>query len=197
VNRTLTSLAVVVTLVLAALLFIEHPAIDSDLAQNPTRDTPISIIEHSSTREFDANGQLQYLLKVDRALQYLRFADDQPLSIKQGFTELHNPQLTIYDAKSDDRWHFESRYGRTENNGEQIILWGQVVAHKPGENGRDYRVTTERLEILPEAKLATTEEAVNIRSPNGVADAVGMHIDMNSGLTELKSQVRGTYDIEL
>lgn len=193
-NRTLTTLALVAVLVLCALLFIEHPATDIELVQTPREDTPISIIDKATTRQYDLQGNLQYLLHVDAAKQFLRFSGNEPLSLKQGYTELTKPRLTIYDNQDQDHWYFQADMGRTENNGELIVLSGQVIATKPGENGQDYQLTTEHMEIQPTLQLASTDEAVNIRSPNGVADAVGLFIDMNTGVTELKSNVRGTYD---
>ena len=196
-NRTLTTLAIVVALVLFTLLFIEHPAIETDTTQTPSEITPISIIQNATTRQYSENGGLEYRLDVATAKQFLRFTNSKPLSLDQGYTELTNPTLVIYDQTDSDQWRFRANHGRTENSGELIILSGDVVATKPGSNGNDYQLTTQRIEIQPNRQLASTNEAVNIRSPNGVADAVGLTIDMNTGVTELKSEVRGTFNVDL
>ncbi|WP_317930949.1 LPS export ABC transporter periplasmic protein LptC [Halioxenophilus sp. WMMB6] len=192
--RTLVTLAIVGALVLVALLLLQPPGEEVAPLAIPTERTPIAVIEHSSTRQYGSEGRLQYLLKVDRAEQFLRYKNNKPLNFQRGYTDLAQPELTIYAKDNEQPWVFRSKHGRTEHNGELITLWGDVVVSQSITDSDEYQVATQKLEIYPEKQLVTTSEAVNIRTPEGIASAVGLNINMLTGVSSLESQVQGVYE---
>jgi len=193
--RRLTTLLIVVVLVLAAVLLTDRPNIEPDSEQTLNKTTPGAIVTRAVTRQYDATGKLQYRLEVERAEQFYRFnRQDRPLAQNRGYTDLTQPKLTLYSDVEDSDWHFRANFGRTENDGNLIRLWGNVVANRPLAGGGEYRLKTSELVVKPAQQLASTKRAVNIRSPEGTTQAVGMIINLPAETVTLESQVNGVYE---
>lgn len=193
--RKLVTLLLVAALALMAIFLTEQPEPEQPADQRPETATPGAILTQATTRQYDANGKLQYLLKVDRAEQFFRFNNQgQPLKVNLGYTDLVKPKLTLYGDDSPDAWQLTADFGRTENSGNEIQLWGNVVAQKAIPTGGEYRITTTKLLVEPILQRASTEQRVKILAPEGEGDAVGMEIDMPNQTVTLKSQVNATYE---
>ncbi len=183
-------------LVLVAILVLETPSLTKPERIETKPQTPIAIIKNSITRQYNQQGQLEYLLSVETAEQYLRInpKNNKPLKADKGYTELSEPNLTLYQSQQESPWNITANNGRAENNGTLITLWGNVIVHRTLADGGEYVMSTERLQVLPLQQLAETDKAVTIHSPNGVADSVGMRLNMIDNVTELLSQVKGIYE---
>ncbi len=193
--KKILTLTVITGLVLAAVLISENPKITAPLKLESKPQTPIAIIKNSITRQYNPQGQLEYLLQVETAEQFLRVnpKNDKPLSAGKGYTELSQPDLTLFQSEQTP-WNITAENGRAENNGTVITLWGDVVVYRSLADGGEYIMSTDQLEVRPLEQLAETDRAVTIRSPNGVANAVGMRLNMINNVTELLSQVKGVYE---
>lgn len=193
--RRLLTLALVAVLVIAAVLLVDNPTLEEPQQQAPQQNTPGAIITAATTRQYDANGQLQYVLQVDRAEQYFRFnQQDKPLPTSRGYTDLSSPRLVLHSDSNPQPWHFSADHGRTENKGNLITLWGNVVAEQALAGGGQYRIETSRLRVEPLLQQATSQQPVTIRSPQGLGNSTGMSIDMPQQTVTLNSQVKATYE---
>lgn len=193
--KKIITLSVVIGLVLVAVLVSETPSLTQPERIEAKPQTPIAIIKNSTTRQYNNQGQLEYLLSVETAEQYLRVnKNNKPLKVEKGYTDLSHPDLTLYQSEEEFPWNITAKNGRAENNGTLITLWGDVIVYRLLEDGGEYIMSTNRLKVLPLEQLAETDKAVTIHSPNGVADSVGMRLNMISNVTELLSQVKGVYE---
>lgn len=193
--RKFITLILVVLLALAAVLLVDRPTLAPTTDQTPAKATPGAILTQATTRQYDANGRLQYLLKVERAEQFFRFNNqNKPLNVNQGYTDLTKPDLTVFNENNENPWQLSADFGKTENNGKQIQLWGNVVAQKALPSGGKYKITTSKLMVLPLLQRASTEQPVSVTSPEGSGDSVGMDIDMPEQIIKLNSQVNAIYE---
>lgn len=191
--RTVVTLAIVATLVLAAALLFDQPGGTPPEQELDHQLAPSAILTEATTSQFSDTGNLEYRLTVTRAEQYLGQVDDQPLENDQGFTKLWQPELTIYSAESGD-WVIRAQSGLSENDGREITLTGNVVAERSIPGLGIQRLSTEEIVVEPQQRRARSSAPITLEAPGGRASATGMNIDINTGITELQSNVRGTYD---
>ena len=195
--RRLITLALVALLVVAAVLLVDNPTLEPEPEQAPEKNTPGAVMTQATIRQYSAQGQLQYLLQVDRAEQFYRFnRQNKPLDAGRGYTDLDNPKLTLFNQDNAAPWRFSAKQGHTENNGQRITLWGDVVAQQALVGGGEYRLDTERLVVNPEQQTASSEQPVTLRSPEGLGNAVGMAIDLPAQTVTLNSQVKAIYEVK-
>ncbi len=197
--KKILTTSIIAGLFVLVILLWENPEITQTKPATETQSqAPAANIQNSKTRQFAATGRLQYLLVVDKAEQYLRYnAQNRPLEAKRGYTDLSNPFLTLFSEQPNQTpWKITADHGRAENNGSLITLWGNVVVRKDLETGGEYRLTTDKLDVKPVEQIAESESPVSITSPEGIADSVGMRLNMITNITELLSQVTGIYETQ-
>jgi lipopolysaccharide export system protein LptC len=84
--------------------------------------------------------------------------------------------------------------GRLEQGGDRVWIEGNVVVVREadGRLGRT-RLTTERMLVLPDAGIARTSSEVNLESPQGHVQAMGLELD-NTARTMKLDRVRATFN---
>ncbi len=195
--RRLITLALVTALVLAAVLLVDNPTLEPAPEQAPQKSTPGAVMTQATIRQYNDQGQLQYVLQVERAEQFFRFnKENKPLNTSRGYTDLSAPKLTLHNSDDVAPWHISAEHGRTDNNGNRITLWGDVVAHQALADGGQYRLNTQRLVVNPAQQTATSDQPVTLLSPEGTGNAVGMSLDLLAQTVTLESQVKAIYEVK-
>jgi lipopolysaccharide export system protein LptC len=144
------------------------------------------------TREYNPDGSLSYHLQASRVEHHQQ---DPRTAGARDYTLIEQPLMAFFgDTPSDQPWQLSARRGRSEVQGTLITLDQAVRAWKETAGDQLLELTTERLVVKPGEQYAETDKAVNMRSPQGVTDAVGMRALMNQDRIELLSEVKGRYE---
>jgi len=170
---------------LAALSFwLAHTA---DLPE-PRRDgkqrhDPDTFVENFQVRKLAADGTLQYRLTAP----LMRHFPDDDSSL------LSEPRLTHYRGSTPDMV-LSGRNGHVSAGGETVFFWENVVATRTASPGHPALVARmPDLTIQPDTGIAFTASPVEITQGNSWTRGIGMHLDNNTSVLVLKSQVTGTY----
>lgn len=94
------------------------------------------------------------------------------------------------------QWQVRSNQGRVSADGDTVWLRDQVEIRRlagPGERPLD--IATSELLIRPGEHTATTSQAVVIKSDTFRIESVGMDADFDNKLLNLRSRVRGRFDV--
>lgn len=94
---------------------------------------------------------------------------------------------------SGDAWEVRARTGWVSAEGEELRLRGQVRAVSDGSTGAAVNITTEELNVFPEANRVDSAVAVNINRPGSILRGHGLEVDLDTKAYTLKSEVRSRY----
>ena len=104
--------------------------------------------------------------------------------------------ITFYGkdyGKKDYPWRFSAKNGESRNNGELILLMGDVRLWQMQDNVVTNELTTDSLTLRPGEALAQTDEAIIAKSAVGTMKATGATLFIDDGKIEFLSAVRGVY----
>jgi lipopolysaccharide export system protein LptC len=137
------------------------------------------------TTQSDANGKLRYILA---ATEMVHFPDDDT-------TELQRPKFTQY-AVDKPYTQIQGLRGYVSSDGETVEFLDnvKVVRQATAEKGQ-MQLLTDKLTIVPDKDLATTDSPVTItQAPKTKVTAVGMVFDKKNQTMTLQSRVRAHYE---
>jgi lipopolysaccharide export system protein LptC len=187
----LTRSAIFFPLVLAILLALvtfwinltveeQGPKIDGS-----NRHDPDYTMSNFVTTQTDVTGKLRYVLA---AAEMLHYPDDDS-------TVLQRPRYTQFTINKPYT-QIEALRGYVSSNGEEIELVDNVkVVRQAFEGKGEMQVLTEKLVILPNKELATTNSAVLIKqAPKTVIRAKGMVFDKKNQTIKLFNRVKVHYE---
>ena len=145
---------------------------------------PDQILEGITLSSTDSTGKLRYRIK---AVAMAYFNDD-------GSTELDAPWILFYSEdesplqiRSERAWASESR--------DTILLQGKVHIVQPKSQTRmAYTIKTEDVHVLPNERVASTDQRLVAITDNARIQGVGGEIDLTAGTVTIRTQVRGTYE---
>lgn len=174
-------------------------------------------LEDFTTRRFDEDGQLQYLLSGQSLSHYPQ--DDR--------AEIVEPRLQWREP--DLLWSMRASGGRLTRSPDVVTLLDDVVLHRaplaraaPGENDggetdggetdlgetdagkaprtdptlpRSVTITTSDLSIALDSRDVSTERGVVIEAPGMRLEATGLQASSAQGKLELLSNVTGRYEV--
>ncbi len=106
-------------------------------------------------------------------------------------TEIISPVAHVIDQEKDN-WVLSANKGKTQGKGEEITLTGNVIITRPDNNEIELR--TEKLILDTLHNTAYTDLAVNMKSPYGDTDSVGLHASLKDKMINLHSRVKGHYN---
>lgn len=107
---------------------------------------------------------------------------------------LTEPHFILYSEK-ENPWHTTSLRGKATHGIEKVELWERVKLHQePGPKNKDLTITTEYLIVYPHKKFAETPEAITLKEPNTVVNAIGMRAYLDTKRVELLTHTRGIYE---
>lgn len=106
-------------------------------------------------------------------------------------TEMISPNAHFIKDQQET-WVITSQHGQTHGKGELILLTDDVIITR--KNNDDIKLRTDKLNINTQKNTAYTDSAVNITSPYGETQSVGLHATLDEKLMNLHSRVKGHYD---
>lgn len=147
------------------------------------RHDPDAIAENFVVRRFDETGQVKYRLIAPYLVHY---PDDDS-------SELKSPKLISYrpDAAPVE---VVAKNAKVTSKGETIFLWDEVILTRTASADRPAMVARmPDLTAQPDAGFAFTNSPVEITQGQSWIKGVGAHLDNNTSILVLKSQVTGLY----
>lgn len=149
------------------------------------RHDPDYTMNNFVTTQTDVMGKLRYVLA---ATEMLHYPDDDS-------TVLQRPRYTQYTTNKPYT-QIEALRGYVSSNGEEIELVDNVkVVRQAFEGKGEMQVLTEKLVILPDQELATTNSSVLItQAPKTVIRAKGMVYDKKNQTVKLYNRVKVHYE---
>ena len=176
---------IILLALLAGLTFWLQKTITGDDAKHDgkLRHDPDAIAENFMVRRLDETGHIKYRLTAP----YLaHFPDDDS-------SELKSPTLISYrpDAPTVT---ITARQAKTTAKGETIYLSNDVTIRRAATPKRpEMLVRMADLTAQPDAGFAFTDSPVEVTQGQSWIKGVGAHLDNNTSLLVLKSQVTGLY----
>jgi lipopolysaccharide export system protein LptC len=133
----------------------------------------------------NTDGMLHYHVTADRLDHYPN--DDR--------AELTRPVMHVYTGDRPT-WEIQSDSGRISSGNETVWLLGAVeVRRLATPETRPLAIYTRDLMVKPEAQTAETVNMTRIRSDRFEVESTGLHADFINNRLELKSRVRGRFDV--
>ncbi len=146
---------------------------------------PIFYLDNVTARQFSSQGTLSYQLQAPR-IEYRPRSKQQP---NFDVTNLSKPEFLYFD--SPQPWRASAQKGVLALDGRVLVLENDVVLSSDGHN---LQIKTDFLVLRPDVNIAMTRKKVEIFSKEGHTTAVGLRANLDVGLINLLSQVRGTYE---
>ena len=184
--RTWLPLVIVVTLISLGLWFTESPP-EQLMGKRPTQQEHNKaadlIIRGARTRHYNSEGTLAYEVDAER-VTFFQFA-------RRDRADLTEPRMMFYQGEHS-RWRTESRTGVAYNNGQRVVLQGDVSIKELPEPGITLR--TPRIEIKPREEFAATDKIVTITDGPNRTTGKGMRADLKQDKVEILSDVESRYE---
>ncbi|WP_428820544.1 LPS export ABC transporter periplasmic protein LptC [Microbulbifer sp. MCCC 1A16149] len=184
--RTWLPLVIVVTLISLGLWFTESPP-EQLMGKRPTQQEHNKaadlIIRNARTRHFSAGGTLAYEVDAER-VTFFQFA-------RRDRADLTEPRMMFYQGE-DSRWRTESRSGVAYNNGQRVVLRGDVSIRELPEPGITLR--TPSITIKPREEFAETNKRVTITDGPNRTTGKGLRADLKKDKVEILSEVESSYE---
>jgi len=146
----------------------------------PTAD---SYMHNTRTLKFDQDGSQAYLLTSDTGLYYE--SDDR--------FELTAPMLVARKSPAgSEPWQMNAKTARSTNQGELVLLHGDIHAWQETPQGRNEFFTRE-IVFSPRDNLATTKHPVTLVDPSGITTGTGMEANFDAEVYRLLADVKSRY----
>jgi len=152
---------------------------------------PYTFITSVETREYNAQGLLQYQLNTP-LVTHFQVNPDAPG--EQDYTLFDTPRLRFQDNPDEAPWHLSAHLGRSSLNGKLLFLNQDVLIQQETASQGLIQIETTELLVKPAEQYAETDKAVKMRSAKGQVDAVGMTALMRDSRVQLQSDVRAIYE---
>ncbi|UHQ54812.1 LPS export ABC transporter periplasmic protein LptC [Microbulbifer sp. YPW16] len=187
--RTWLPLFVIVALISAVAWFAESPPPEL-LGKQPTprqyNRAPDLVIRDARTRHFNLEGNLAYRVDAER-ITFFQFARRDRANLKE-------PRILFYQG-DQPRWRTESRSGVAHNNGERVVLRGEVHINELPEPG-GIVLDTEKITIKPRQEYAETDKLVTIAAGPNRTQGKGLRAFLKQDRVEILSEVESTYETQ-
>jgi len=106
--------------------------------------------------------------------------------------EMQTPLFLIPDPEGL-HWTVQSKRGWVSEDREHIRLTGNVRAIGPRNQPQPAKITTQQLNVYPNARRATSPAAVTITQPGSILRGHGLVVNLANKQYTLESQVRARY----
>jgi lipopolysaccharide export system protein LptC len=149
------------------------------------RHDPDYMLYNFETTQTDLNGAIRYVLT---ATQMTHYPDDDTTALTQpNFTQYGEDKLAT---------NIQGLRGLVSSNGETIDVLDKVkVTREASANKGEMQLLTDKLTIVPDKDLASTDSAVTIKiAPNMLINGIGMVFDKQKQTMKLLHDVHVHYD---
>lgn len=141
-------------------------------------------IENFKSTLIDEAGKPSHELYGKKLIHYM---DDDSI-------EITNPLIKIHNKENGFFWKITALSGKITNHDEMVLLSGETVIEKMGQNVKPVKITTSDVIYRPGLHFLQTDKHVLIESLKGQLTAIGMKAIVKIPYyIELKQQVRGKY----
>jgi lipopolysaccharide export system protein LptC len=184
--RSWLPLVIVVILISLGLWFTESPPELLGKRPTPQQQTQAAdlVIRDARTRHYDQEGTLAYRVDAER-ITFFQFE-------RRDRADLTEPRIFFYQDK-EPKWRTESRTGVAHNNGQRVVLQGDVhISELPEPGGIQLR--TESITIKPREEYAETDKLVTITAGQNRTQGKGLRAYLNQDRVEILSQVKSSYE---
>ncbi len=106
--------------------------------------------------------------------------------------ELEGVTLNL-SADPNNSWSLRADYGHIFARGKQVEFRGNVVLEQNNGGDEALKISTERLDYIPDDAIATTDEPVNIETFGRQLSSQGMTAYLLEDRLELQSEVHGRF----
>lgn len=148
------------------------------------QSTPDLMLINSASDHYNETGDLQYHLVANQIDHYKK--DDLAYLIKPDLTN-QQPGLN---------WHASSLTGEANLKTDKITLNDQVEIVRTTADNQKLTLRASTLTIYPNENYAENDVLTIIHSANSYIETKGFRTDFESGDTLLKSNVRGTHEVQ-
>lgn len=146
-------------------------------------NNPDQYMDGATFNRIDVNGKLQNQFTATHLVHY----------IKNNTTYFMQPSLMVFSTTAPP-WHITADYGYAVQGDAVINIEHNVRIEQAATRTHvQSLITTSKLTIYPDKKLATTDQSVTGTQPGATVTAVGMRADMLHNTVDLLSQVHGFY----
>jgi lipopolysaccharide export system protein LptC len=154
------------------------------LAQPVSREGPDFVINGVTLTQFDASGRATNKLFAEELAHFA--ADDR--------AELRRPRLVSL-RPGQPPLETRAQSALVEGSGEKVLLTGDVVITRAAAaDSPPLRLTTEKLQALPDLERYSTDAPVEIERGTSTIRSIGMDYDNITRVVKFHSQVRGTME---
>lgn len=141
-------------------------------------------IENIHMQISSETGEINYRLTANRITH---FPDEN-------YFTLDTPTLNVLQA--DSSWSLSSEGGRVSSKGQEIFLAGAVdIQQLDAANTPRIRVLSSDVMIKLDEQTAESENRATITGPGYRASSTGFRADFENNRLELKSLVKGVFDV--
>lgn len=181
-TRTLLLLLLLVTVV-ATTWLSRRQDVTRDLLPEEARG-PDAWADDVTLQVLDGSGRPVYHLVAEHVAWY---PDNDQLALRAPRLDVTRPDGT--------RWQLTAEHGRTGRAADPVLLAGNVTIQRlASPSQKPLKITTTDVTVLPDARMAMTEQDARIDGAGYVLDARGLAADLINNRLELRSQVRGHID---
>ena len=146
------------------------------------RHDPDLIVENFTARKLGEDGRVLYTLNARRMVHY---PDDDSALLERIAFEARQPRQPRVAITSDQ--------GRLLGGGGEVWFEGNVVMVREADQRIEAsRLTTEKLQVLPDEGIARTASPVVLENPDGRIEAAGLELNNQSRGARL-DRGRATY----
>ena len=159
---------------------------------------PEAIVAGYQQTIFNELGTRQYQMEAKTVTHYSQQeAAEMAMPIITFYTpnETQNDSSNIVDDNYYDQtdWVAKAKTGIVQDQGDTLVLSGNVNVIKPIKDSEALTFSTESLLIKPNDEIAKTDEPVTLKQAQHITEAKGLVIDIAAGKVELLSNVRSQY----
>ncbi|KGM51062.1 hypothetical protein N792_13435 [Lysobacter concretionis Ko07 = DSM 16239] len=159
---------------------ISAPATDGALGGRPDY-----VLNDFELVALDAQGKESFTLRAPRLT---RDPDAETMDIAEPLFLIPPP-----DAGTGDAWQVRADTGWVSARGDELRLRGAVKAVSDGRNEAPVTITTEQLNVFPDADRVDSAVAVTINRPGSILRGNGLEVNLANKQYTLQSEVRSRY----
>ena len=206
-------LFVVVLLVLLGLLLLTSPPEPLKRVFSPSNTVktkalpfPLFYMRDMKTVQYAVNGRPLYQLETVKFDYYEGPGETAEDRQANAYATLERPLLTFYgeepsaygeeplDDKASSTWRLSAANGESRDNGELVILTGDVRLWQMRDGMVTTELTTQSMTVNPVQAFAQTDQQVVASNVTSTIEATGVKFYIDSNEIEFLSAVKGVYD---
>ena len=158
-----------------------------------TQAFPLFYMRDMKTTQHAVDGRPAYQLQTVKFDYYAGRGSTAAERQASGYAILEKPLLIFYGDQTSV-WHLSAASGESRNDGELILLTGNVRLSQLQDGIITTELTTQSMTVKPKEAFVETRDTVVAKGVSGTMKATGVKSFINSNSIEFLSAVQGSYD---